>query len=137
MSTTPDIIEIVKELQASHSPGTYILCEWYSGSIFPQFKVTGSQAVHLARLHNVFPAIASALLERDERVAHLEQEARYGNISYKEAVRLQEENKMMREWITHISEHFDLSTHDNGTTWKLLKAVCDGAKKVLSSLPKS
>ena len=85
MSTTPDIIGLVKDVQKTFESIT-------AGSDLTE--VAMGDLLHL--WHN-FPAIASALLERDERVAHLEREARYGNISYKEAVRLQEENEVLKQ----------------------------------------
>jgi len=68
MSTTPDIIGIAK-------------------------MIVAGEIAHGTTDY----ALASALLEQTEKIAQLEREARYGNISYKEAVRLQEENKKMRQ----------------------------------------
>src|SRR5262245_39314620 len=62
MPAPKDIIGVVKELQEAHDNGSYLHCMWTGASENPELQVVGKEAVHLARLHNSFPAVAQALL---------------------------------------------------------------------------
>ena len=78
----PDVIALVKELQAKHDAQTYLYCPRNTASDMPEHRFVGPMAIHVENLYNHFPSIAQTLLTLSE-----------------ENTRLREENVKMKAWI--------------------------------------
>ena len=123
MSTTPDIIGLTRELQelekrAVDAPWTangagdiehHYHDEQYGDSIDSvATSVCDDSDDFIVGIRNAFPAIAAALLERDERVAQLERECgkwkTQAEIAKEQSTAWMAENEKMREAFTRLHE---------------------------------